>query len=194
MSYKDYLPAFIREYLDQRKCSKIWNETYQLNQEEKYAEAAEIYAAFALERLKLGASGYGELSYCLYCKYAFEMWLKAELPQKMLEEGRNVLRVYSNNDGKWLKYSSGKNVEDLITMVVQMHGAGYTVEAEILTKEINMQLEKSKMPIRCSVAAPPQENYFPTLCTQCGAKVPITENRKTVECLYCETVIYTKDN
>jgi hypothetical protein len=195
MGFKDYLPEFIQEYLDQRKCDKIWNETYKLKQQEKYAEAAEVYAAFALERLKLSNLGYGELSYCSYCKYAFEMWLKAGNPQKMLEEGRNVLRVYSNNDGKWLKYSAGKNVEDLITMIVQIHGAGFAAEAEILSKEINEQLEKYEMPMRCSVAAAPvRGNVFPSLCPQCGGKIPKTENRNTVECLYCETVIYAKNN
>lgn len=195
MGFTDYLPEFIQKYLDERKSAKIWDKAYKLKQQEKYAEAAEVYAAFAFERLKLKDSGYGELSYCSYCEYAFEMWLKAENPQKMLEEARNVLRVYGNNDGKWLKYSAGQNVEDLITMVVQMHGAGFAAEAEILSKEINEQLEKYEMPMRCAVAATPiLGDYFPLLCPQCGAKIPKTESRNTVECLYCETVIYAKNN
>jgi hypothetical protein len=196
MGFNNYLPEFIKDYLDERKCGKIWDKTYKLKEQEKYAEAAEIYASFALERLKLSNSGYGELSYCLYCKYAFEMWLEAENPQKMLAEGRNVLCVYSNNEGKWLKYSSGKNVEDLVTMVVQMHGAGFAAEADILAKEINGQLEKYELPMRCSVAAAPvriRGSVFPSVCPQCGAKVPYIENRENVECSYCETVIYAKN-
>lgn len=191
MGFKDYLPEFIREYLDRRKCSKIWDKAYKLDQQEKYAEAAEVYAAFALERLKLPDSTYGELSYCLYRKYAFEMWLKAKNPRKMLKEGRNVLRAYSNNDGRWLKYNSGKKIEDLISMVVQIHGAGFATEAEILSDEINEQLEKHEMPMRYSiVSAPVRENGFPTLCSQCGAGIPSVRNRNSVECLYCASVIY----
>lgn len=189
----DYFREFFEDYFQERRREKVNDKAYELAQQEKFAEAAEVYIRFAPELLKYSSPGYGQLMYCVYCHYAFEMWIKAKDAGNALQQARNALRVLSSNDGSWLKYDSGKQAEKVLAMIGELYIAGYTAEADLFSKEVNEQLEKYDVPLR-SVVGPVRESggKFPSLCPHCGAKLPSGTNKAALECSYCETVTYAQ--
>lgn len=191
MKFIDYLPEFIREYLLEKRREKICAKAYNLAQQEKYAEAAEVYVRFAPELLEYRQTGYGKLMYCVYCSYAFEMWIKAKDVKNALLQARNTLRILSSNDGEWLKYASGQQADNLLKMVVTLYGEGYIAEADTLSNEVNGQLAKYQVPLRCA-AAPAHRIKFPSLCPHCGGKLPYSPSRFAIECPFCDTTIYAQ--
>lgn len=191
MKFIDYFPEFLKEYLLERQRQKVWERAYNLAQQEKYTEAAEVYTKFAPKLLEYSNVGFGELLYCVYCNYAFEMWIKAKNVTNALQQARNTLHILSSNDGKWLKYNSGQQANDLLKMVIKLYGEGYIAEADTLSIEINEQLEKYNVPLRCA-AAPSYRNQFPSICLQCGGKLPYSPNHNAIKCPFCDTTIYSQ--
>lgn len=180
--FNDYLPKFILDYLFDKRRNQVWNKAYDLEKEKKYAEAAGVYARFAPELL-----AQNELAYCTFCEYAFEMYVKAKEPAKALEQAQNILRVLSEKG--WLKYSAGEKAEIPLKMVPVLRGAGYHREADLLTKEVNRELEKHELPPRGKIA-PQTKNKFPSSCRNCGASLPFSPYREVIKCSYCKAVIY----
>lgn len=191
MKFIDYLPKFLRGYLLEKQRERICGKAYDLAKKEKYKEAAEIYTNFAPKLLEYDDIGFGELMYCIYCKYAFEMWMKAKDVENALQQARNALKILIKNDGKWLKYNSGEQANDLLKMVVALYGEGYIAEGDNLSREINQQLEKYDVPLRC-IASPVHRNKFPSICPQCGGKLPYSPNHNAIKCPFCETTIYSQ--
>lgn len=168
----------------QRRHSKIMEKVDDLARQGKYAEAAEVYTLQAQKELKIS-----DLAYSLYCKYAFEMWIKAGEPRKALHEAANVLWVYVANDGRWMKHNSGDYVENLTSMVSDFFGAGYIAEGAFLAGEVNKELERFGLPMRCA-AVPVRKNVFPTSCSGCGANVFSNSYQDIARCDHCDAVIY----
>lgn len=167
-----------------RRHSKIMERVDALARQGKYSEAAEVYTSQALKELKIS-----DLAYSLYCKYAFEMWIKAGEPRKALHEAGKVLSVYVTNDGRWMKYNSGDNVENLTSMVSDFFGANYTAEGAFLAGEVNKELEKFGLPMRCA-AVPVRKNVFPTSCSDCGGNFFSNPYQDIARCGYCKAIIY----
>ena len=166
------------------KINEIWQKSYDLAKEGKYADAAKFNALQAVRELKVS-----EPMYCLYTKYAVEMWIKAGEPNKALDEARNILRVYVKNDGAWLKHKSGDYAKNFTSIVSDFFTAEYTAEAAVLAGEVNYQLEKFGLQIRCA-AVPVRKNVFPASCTDCGANVFSNPYQDIAQCDYCKAVIY----
>ncbi len=171
-----------------RRHSKIMEKVGDLARQGKYAEAAELYTLQAQKELKIS-----DLGYSLYCKYAFEMWIKAGEPRKALHEAGKVLSVYVTNDGRWLKYNSGDYVENLTSMVSDFFGANYIAEGAFLAGEVNKELEKFGLPMRCA-AVPVRKNVFPTSCSGCGGNFFSNPYQDIARCGYCKAVIYPLNN
>lgn len=165
--------------------SKIRKKTDKLAGQKRFAEAAELNMREALKELN---NNY-PLVYTMYCKDAFEMWLKAQEPGKALQEARNVLSIYLRNNGDWLRYNSADYVENLTSMVSDFFGAGYLSEGAVFAGEVNHQLEKYGLPMRCA-AVPVHKNIFPASCTDCGANLSHTPYQDTAQCGYCKAIIY----
>ncbi len=191
MKFIDYLPEFLRDYLLERQRMKVWSKAYDLAKKEKYQEAAEVYNNFAPRLLEYNKVGFGELMYCTYCNYAFGLFIKAKDVENALQQARNALKILIQNDGKWIKYNSGEQANDLLKMVVALYGEGYIAEGDTLSREINEQFEKYDVPLRC-IAAPAQRNKFPSICPQCGGKLPYSPNHKAIKCPFCEITIYSQ--
>lgn len=167
-----------------RRYSKILKETYALTAQKRYAEAAEVFTRQAQKELKDN-----NVLYSTYCKNAFEMWVKAKEPGKALNEARNVLWLYSQNDGQSLKYNSGDKVEDLNSLVSSLLIADYAAEGAVFAGEVNNQLERFGLAVRCA-AVPVSKNIFPTSCTDCGANLSHNPYQDTAQCGYCKAIIY----
>ncbi|MCY7345930.1 MAG: hypothetical protein LH614_06875 [Pyrinomonadaceae bacterium] len=167
-----------------KEATEVWQKAYDLAKQGRYAEAAEVNARQALEELKVS-----EPAYCLYCKSAVEMWIKARETGKALYEARNILYIYVKNDGKWLKYNSGEYAENLTSMVSNFFAAGYAAEAAVFAGEVNHQLESFGLPMRCAVV-PVHKNIFPTSCTDCGGNLSHNPYQDTAQCGYCKAIIY----
>lgn len=180
---KDFIQNYFLNSPEERRRSKISREAYDLAEQGRYAEAAEVNARHALEELKDS-----DLMYSLYCIYAFEMWIKAQEPGEALREARNVLRVYINEDGKWLKYGSAYP-DNLMAMVSQFFAAGYAAEAAVFAGEVNRELEKYELPVRCA-AVPVRKNIFPVSCSDCGANLSHNPYQETAQCSYCRAIVY----
>lgn len=185
-SIKDYFPGFIKEYFRERRRAKVVDKAIDLAAQEKYADAAEVYTRYAPEVLE-----YGELLYVLYCRYAFEMWIKAKDVGNALQQARNALRILCSNDGEWLKYSSGTHADDLLWMAGELYATGYIAEADIFSQEVNVQLEKYDLPMRCVVGTL-RKSTFPSVCPQCGGNLPYSPYQHAIECPFCETVNYAE--
>jgi len=199
MEFIKDIREYFEDYFQKRRRNKVNAEAFELARQEKYAEAAEVYMRFAPELLKYSQIGYGELMYCIYCRYAFELLIKAKDAEKSLEQARKTLEILLRNDGKWLKDNSGAQAKDILAMVGDLYIAGFAAEAEILAKEVNDQLEKYNIPLRSVVGAVPKspaepilKSKFPPKCSHCGAKIPYSPNEDAIECSYCETVIYAR--
>ena len=167
-----------------RRHSKLRKKTEVLIQQGRYAEAAKGYTSQALKELKKS-----ELSFATYSIYAFEMWVMAQEPDKALNEARNVLWIYINNNGRWLRDESGKYVDDLTSIVSDFFVAGFNSEGAVFAGEVNNQLEKFGLPMRCAVV-PVHKNIFPASCTDCGANLSHTPYQDTAQCGYCKAIIY----
>ncbi len=178
--------SYIRGYLRERRRDKVVGRAIDLDQAGKYVEAAEIYAAFAVESL-----AESELMASLYHQYAFEMWLKANDPQNALDQARHALRMLCTPDGKWLTYNSGENAEKVIVMVSQLYAAGHTAEGQHLASEANEQFEIFGLPVRCA-AAPVRRSEFPPACPQCAGTLPNSPFHASITCPFCKSVIYAE--
>ena len=167
-----------------RRHSKLRKKTEVLIQQGRYAEAAEGYSSQALKELKKS-----ELSFATYSIYAFEMWAKAQEPGKALNEARNVLCIYINNNGRWLRDKSGKYVDDLTSIVSDFYLTGFNSEGAVFAGEVNHQLEKFGLPMRCAVV-PVHKNIFPASCSDCGGNLSHNPYQDTAQCGYCKAIIY----
>jgi hypothetical protein len=175
----DKVTAFRNEQI-----SKLWEETGYLAAQGKYVAAAEIFTRHALKEIKRN-----ELFFCLYCRNASEMWVMAREPDKALQEARNILQVYVKNNGKWLKFNTGKYVEDLTKLVNHFLAAGYNAEGAMFAGEVNQHLESFGFPMHCA-AVPVGKNIFPKSCSICGAVLSSNPYQDVAQCDYCKAIIY----
>lgn len=167
-----------------RRHTKIMEKADVLAREKKYAEAAELYIRQAQKEGKTS-----DLAFSIYSRYAFGMWIKAGEPRKALQEAGNVLWGYVANNGMWMKYNSGDDVEKLTSMVSDFFGAGYIAEGAFLAGEVNKELERFGLPMRCA-AVPVGKNVFPVSCSNCGANVFSNPYHDIARCEYCKATIY----
>lgn len=175
----------IRDFFRSRRREKLVSRAISLAQDAKYPEAAVIYEQVAIQAIEES-----ELLASLYHGYAFREWLAAKQPKRALEQARNVLRMLTANDGKWLIYDSGENADELVSMVGKLFAAGFLDEGEKLAIESNLALEKYGLPVRCS-AAPVRRSNFPSICSQCGGTLPQGAFEMSITCMFCHTVVYS---
>ena len=174
----------IRDFFRSRRREKLVSRAISLAHDAKHADAAAIY-----EQVAVHAIEESELLASLYHGYAFQEWLAAREPKRAFDQARNVLRMLTAKDGKWLTYDSGENADQLVSMVSKLYAAGFLYEGEKLAIESNLALEKYGLPVRCSVA-PVRRSKFPSLCVQCGGTLPQTAFEMSVTCMFCSTVVY----
>lgn len=183
-SFTNYLPNFVREYLRERRRSAVVGKAIDLNSEGKFEEAAKIYEDFATEKLSETT-----LMSSLYRRYAFEMWMSAKKPQQALGQAKEALRLLCEDEGKWLKNDDGENADEIISMVSQLYAAGFTAEGADLAAESNEQFEIHGLPVRCA-AEPVRRSKFPVSCSQCGGVLPESPFDISINCTFCQTVVY----
>ena len=181
------LANVIRGYQSDRRRNKAVGEASGLEYDGKYGEAAEVYVQLAAEEGKSN-----ELIYALYCRDAFNLWIKAKNIDKAMAQARDVLRVLS--DTGWLK-KSDDTVNDLSQMVGELYVAGYTAEADTFSKEINQELVAQGLaPMSVSdkaagSAATSKAGKLPAICPDCGGPLPDSGGEDEVKCPYCGSVI-----
>lgn len=181
---KKYLPGFIRERLRERRRDKVVDRAVDLAQEGKYADAAEIYNAFAVESREES-----DLMSALYYRYSFEMWLKAKDARRAVANARSSLAMLCQDDGAWLKYDSGSNADDVIAMASQLYAAGFHREGDELSTAANVEFEKYGLAVRCT-AEPEFRNEFPSVCPQCAGQLPYSPFARSIPCPFCDTAVY----
>lgn len=187
MAFERYLPKFLSEFLRERRRSRIVWQVINLRDEQRFAEAAEVYSNFAEEHSAVERTLY----YGLYGEYALENWIDAGRPGKALEQARSVLRAFCRNDGEWMRYSSGDHASVLIQMATKLHAAAFLAEAETFALEVNAQLEKYSVPFRCLID-PAEKKLFPTVCGQCGGLLPYSTHQEAIKCPFCGALAYSQ--
>lgn len=188
MAFEKYLPKILREFLLERRRSRATWKAILLASEKRFAEAARIYSDFADQHLAEST-----LQYSTHCEYAMENWIEAKQPQEALEQARRALRSFGNDDGEWMRYSSGDYAGALVKMATKLHTDGFTAEAETFAREVNEQLEKYNVPFRC-LLDPAEKNEFPSICTQCGGSLPYSTHQQAIECPFCEILVYARQD
>jgi len=180
----EYLPQFIRDLLRERRRDKVVDRAVDLAQEGKYADAAEIYNAFAVESREES-----DLMAALYYRYSFEMWLKAKDAQRAVANARFSLSMLCQDDGAWLKYDSGSHADEVIAMASQLYAAGFHPEGDEFSTAANEEFEKYDLKVRCA-AVPEYRNEFPSVCPQCAGQLPYSPFARSIRCPFCDTAVY----
>ncbi len=176
----------IQKYRRKRHAHDVLDETFRLDREGRYADAAERFTGLAGEYTQENP-----LIYQLYSHDAFNEWLKAKNVDQAMRQASDVLRLLS--DTGWLGKSS-EAVDDLSKMVGELYVAGYQSEAAWLAEEINRQLVAHGLPARMKQAGGMaggvlKAGQFPSVCPQCGGGLPAASGENELTCPYCGSVI-----
>jgi predicted RNA-binding Zn-ribbon protein involved in translation (DUF1610 family) len=178
----------IHRYRRNRRISQALDETFSLDRDGRYGEAAAIYTHLADEYIEANS-----LIYQLYSHDSFRMWLKAKNVENALHQAGDVLRVLS--DTGWINNSS-EAVDDLSKMVGELYVAGYVTEAGGLSNEINQKLKAHGVPPRAvsteasGAAVAFKGSQFASICPQCGGALPPANSEAEIKCPYCGSIIH----
>jgi hypothetical protein len=112
---------------------------------------------------------------------AYESWLAAKNPAEAIPHGRQAIATAALHRPRQASQMAQQIIADL-------RAAGYTAEANALATELTAHLGE---PSTASQPIPPPNPplTFPTICPQCGGRLPRAYGDDEIECDYCGTII-----
>lgn len=147
-----------------------------------YAEAAEQYTHLAELAQNFNRP---RRVVQLYLR-AFDAWCKAKQGNQALAAAKAALKVAS---------ARPRAAARIVTEVIaELKANGFNSEASLLTNEVNSLLSGFGLSLANatpsdSTPAAPERGKLPSLCPQCGGRLPRAFGEDELECDYCGTII-----
>ncbi len=162
---------------------QAFDEASQLFDNGQYQEAAEGFAELATSATQFSRP---RRVVQLHLR-AYEAWLAAKQPANAVTEARSAINAAVSVRPRKAARITQQVIEDL-------RAAGYTQEAEAFAKELNAGLMGQAFSVPVGPASPAATEKtpapkLPSMCPQCGGRLPRAYGDDEVECDYCGSVI-----